>query len=556
MEFLQLAETLDEVSKTSKRNEKKALVAGFLRKLMQDEIEAATLFLAGRVFAERDDRTLNVSWGGILEVVKQMLDITGNEIQEHYDGDIGEAMKSLVESSGHSYQTSLVYEALTVLSVRDALERIASAKGTGSAREKRGLLLGLLSNASPLELRYLISLVLQDTRTGLSDGLLAEAIALAYGIPEPTVRRAWSYCGDLGQVAKIASHEGESGLERVSVELFRPVKPMLAAPADSVADVIDEAGEALAFELKLDGARVQIHKSGERIMIFSRRLNDVTESLPETVALVGESVLADRAILDGEVVAVDRDGTPYPFQVVMKRFGRTRDITEALSEVRVSLVLFDILLANDTLLVDEPYEHRRTTLTHTVQEEIVVKNLVTNSLEKAITFFDQSRKMGHEGLVAKRLSSPYVPGTRGKLWYKIKHVMDTLDLVITAAEWGHGRRSKWLSDYHLAVLHEQTGEFLEVGKTFKGLTDEEFADMTSKLLDIKMAESRGAVRVRPQVVVEVVASEVQKSPTYKSGLALRFARIKSIRFDKAAEDATTLSEIQAMYEKQFKYKAR
>jgi DNA ligase-1 len=556
MEFLRLAEALDAVASTTKRNEKKALAAQLLRSAEPSEADAVALFLAGHVFAERDDRSLNISWRGLMDVIKDLAGVSWKEIESHYEGDVGTAVASLLESSEHSVQTSLLEEPLTVISVRNTLDKIALASGKGSGRQKRALLAGMLSNASPLEIKYLIALILGDMRTGLSQGLVIDAIGRAYRISEMTVRRAWSFCGSLGMVARLAAEEGEKALQSVRIQMFHPVPPMLATPAESVDEVFKETGRDTAFEVKLDGARVQIHKSEDKIRIFSRRLNDVTDSLPEIVECANNGIKATKGIFDGEVVAINEDGTPFPFQVVMKRFGRVKDIEKASSKVRVSLILFDALMIGDSSLVDKPYERRREVLKEVSDSGLLVEQITGPSLDAARNFFRRSRELGHEGLVAKRLSSPYVPGARGRLWFKVKHALDTMDLVIIAAEWGHGRRNKWLSDYHLAVFDSETGEFAMVGKTFKGLTDDEFDELTKHLLQIKVSEARGVVQVRPEIVVEVLASEIQESPTYESGLAMRFARIRAIRYDKSPADATTLSELHETYESQFRFKAR
>jgi DNA ligase-1 len=308
--------------------------------------------------------------------------------------------------------------------------------------------------------------------------------------------------------------------------------------------------------MKLDGARVQIHKNGEIVRIFSRRLSDVTESIPDVVRIVIEKIKAEKAILDGEVLAVDSTGKPFPFQVVMTRFGRTRDVEVAYQDKKLQLVLFDVLLLDDQHLVDKPYSLRRKILEESVPADLVISRIVTKDIEGATEFFERSQELGHEGLVAKTLDSPYVPGVRGKHWLKIKHALDTMDLVIIAAEWGHGRRSKWLSDYHLAVRDMDSGEFVMIGKTYKGLTDKEFQKMTENLQKLEISSKGHVVRVKPEIVVEVLASEIQESPTYESGLALRFARISRIRDDKGTQDVMTLSELKEVYEKQFRFKAR
>jgi DNA ligase-1 len=553
--FVELARVLDSIAATTKRKQKTKLAGEFLGGVDRAETSQAALFLGGMIFAERDQRVLNISWRGLLNALETVMELKDDSISLVYEGDIGEAVARLVEEVGHTKQTTLFSEPLTLSSVRKTAVRIADVKGKGSVRERESLLAGLFVEASPREAKYLAALFLGDMRTGLSEGLLAESIAVAFDIDPKVVRRAWSFSGDLGEVAKLASEGGAKALGAIRVEVMRAVKPMLASPSDGV-EVVLESEFDFSFEMKLDGARVQIHKDGDRVVIFSRRLTDVTESLPDIVKTVQDSVSAKSVILDGEVLAVDRSGKPFPFQVVMTRFGRTRDIETAHQETKLNLVLFDILLLDDHHLVDETYTTRRKKLEETVPSELVIERIVTSDLASATEFFQKSQELGHEGLVAKSLDSPYEPGVRGKHWLKIKHTLDTMDLVIIAAEWGHGRRSKWLSDYHLAVRDDESGEFVMIGKTYKGLTDLEFQSMTEELQKLEVSSKRNIVYVKPRIVVEVLASEIQKSPTYDSGFALRFARVKRIREDKNPQDSMTLKELKEVFEKQFRFKAR
>ncbi|UCE09922.1 MAG: ATP-dependent DNA ligase [Candidatus Thorarchaeota archaeon] len=554
--FAELAKVLDDVSIVSGRNKKINLLAQYIRELSPEEVSTAVYFLSGKVFSESDQRTLDVSWAGIKNALHQILQFKDDELGKHYEGDTGEMVASLLESLDAPRQISLFDEPLTLLSVRQGIDRISSASGKGSRKEKEAIIARLITDASPREARYLVAIILGDLRTGASEGIVAEAIAKASGLDPTLVRRAWQLLGDLGEVAQIAMVDGESGLSQISIRLMRPVKPMLAAPQE--VDALEElvrSGE-FALELKLDGARVQIHKDERDVRIFSRRLLEVTESLPEIVELVQEEFTCKQCVLDGEVVPIDDEGRPYPFQVVMRRFGRVQDVEVSSEEVQLSLHIFDVLFLDGKSLVDEPNERRRKILEGITPSGLLIERLEPKGLEKATEFFERSRELGHEGLVAKRTDSPYLPGVRGKNWFKIKHTLETVDLMVIAVEWGHGRRSKWLSDYHLAVWDEDSGEYAMVGKTFKGLTDKELEEMTRRFLSLKTGENRHIVQVQPAVVVEVLASEIQTSPTYKSGMALRFARIVRIRDDKGPSDVMKLEELKRMFDEQFRFKAR
>ncbi|MFW9767803.1 MAG: ATP-dependent DNA ligase [Candidatus Thorarchaeota archaeon] len=552
-DFVELAKVLDSIADTTKRTLKIRIAGEFLRGVDPDEIGQTALFLSGRIFAERDQRVLNLSWRGLLNAIGSLMDLKDDSVSSVYEGDVGEAIATLVEEYGKTRQTTLFSEPLTIGSVWKTALKIADTKGKGSVKEREALIASLFVEASPREARYLAALFLADMRTGLSEGLLVESIAFAYEISPTIVRRAWSFIGDLGEVARLA-YDGEA-LDKINVKVMRAVKPMLASPSDDVGSLLDST-TGFSFEMKLDGARVQIHKEEDRVKIFSRRLIDVTESLPDIVEIVQNTISARRIILDGEVLAVDESGKPYPFQVVMTRFGRTRDIDVAHQDTRLKLVLFDILLLDDDHLVDSPYSERRLSLENSVSSEFVIERLVSDDVEEVNDYFRKSRESGHEGLVAKSMQSPYEPGVRGKHWFKIKHTLETMDLMIIAAEWGHGRRNKWLSDYHLAVRDEATDQFVMIGKTYKGLTDAEFEQITQDLKKLEISQRRGVVQVRPEIVVEVLAAEIQESPTYSSGYALRFARIINIREDKGPEDVMTLEELEKVFNDQFRYKAR
>ncbi|RDE11643.1 MAG: DNA ligase [Candidatus Thorarchaeota archaeon] len=553
-QFLELAQVLDRISQTSSRTEKVNLIAEFLRNTSHDDMRSATLFLAGRVFAECDPRALNISWSGLVGSLRQLVDYSQKDFDKVYKGDTGDAVASLLGLMRVTRQEVLETEPLSIGRTASTFAAIASASGQGSRKKKETLMVRMLSEATPREAKYLVALLLSDTRTGVSEGLVAEGIAAAFMIGPVTVRRAWSLTGDLGEVAALASVGGKDELDRVSMVLFRPVKPMLATQATDLRELINSIGVPVALELKLDGARVQVHSDGQQVRLYSRSLTDVTDSLPDVAQAVRNEVSSKQAILDGEVIAIDPQGTPYLFQAVMTRFGRVQDVESKLKQTKLELRLFDVLMEGGKAFVDRPYAERRTVLEQIAPPDMIVERLVTSSDSDAERFFERSLQLGHEGLMVKKLDSTYVPGLRGKTWFKIKHTI-TLDMVIVGAEWGYGRRSKWLSDYHLAIRNEETDDYVMIGKTFKGLTDPEFESMTKRLLDIQTGKEGRVIKVRPEIVVEVLVSEIQESPTYDGGMTLRFARIARIRDDKRPEDATTLVELRRLYEARLQYKA-
>jgi DNA ligase-1 len=331
---------------------------------------------------------------------------------------------------------------------------------------------------------------------------------------------------------------------------------MLAQTANTVSDALAEHGGKTAFEHKYDGARVQIHKRGDEVRVFSRRLKEATQSLPEVVETVKANIKADEAILEGEVIAVNDSGHPIPFQHLMRRFKRVREVRDMAEKIPVRLYLFDVLFLDGKSLIALPYLRRREILSEKAKEIPLTAQLVTDKKRQAEKFLSEAMDAGHEGLMAKKLNSAYTPGTHGKRWLKIKPVLEHLDLAITAAEYGYGRRHGWLSDYYLAARDPVTEEFLNVGKTFRGLTDAEIIEMSQRLKELAVREKHNRVMVLPKLVVEVAYNEIQKSRKYKSKMALRFARISRIRDDKSAEDADTIEKVREIYERQFAKKGK
>jgi len=448
---------------------------------------------------------------------------------------------------------------LSILDVALAFDEVASASGPGSKRAKVERLTTLLSRATDEERTVIRGILLGEMRIGLHEGLLQDAVAQAAGADLDLVRRAAHFLADLAEVARIALTDGPAGLQRVDIRLFVPLLPMLAETATALGEVFDAHRGGTSLEVKYDGARIQLHQQGDRVRIWSRGLAEVTESLPDIVAVAKRALRADGLILDGEVVAVGSGGRPLPFQELMRRFRRVREIETAAAEIPLALYLFDCLMLNGRSLIDEPYEHRWAALERLTGGAHLAHRIIPQDARDAETFLSEALAAGHEGVMAKALDSPYTPGSRGKRWLKVKPA-ETIDCVIVAADWGSGRRRGWLSNYHLAVAdgappHDTAG-WAPVGKTFKGLTDDEFRAMTARLQALAIRDDGYTVAVRPEVVVEVAYNEIQKSPHYSSGFALRFARISRIRDDKSPQQATSLAELRALFERQFASKGR
>jgi DNA ligase-1 len=552
--FAELASLGEQLERTTSRLELAGLLAEFLQKLDPTEIPPALRLTIGQVFPEWDGRALNLSWKAAMKVVGGLASPTAADRQAIFADaeDTGEAVRLLLERARSEPPQP---PPLTILDVYRAFEEIAAASGRGSRQRKEELLRGLLLRASSVEAKYIVKDVIAEMRHGVGEGIMLEAIAQAAGVPPRLVRRANMLWGDLGEVALVALTEGEAALKQATVRLFRPLKPMLAQIAEDLAEAFERYQGRVALEYKLDGARVQIHKRGDEVKIYSRQLSDVTASLPDVVEKIRQGLKAHEAIVEGEAVAVDAQGRPLPFQHLMRRFRRVHDVAAMMREIPLQLHLFDLLYVDGHSLIDAPCEKRWQALEEIVGTLSLVPRLIPRTVEEGQGFAEQAYRAGHEGVMAKDLASRYTPGMRGKAWLKLKHVL-TLDLVIVAADWGYGRRHGWLSNYHLAARDEATGEYLEVGKTFKGPTDEEFQEMTQRLLALERSRRGGTVFVELRVVVEVLFNELQESSQYKSGLALRFARIARVREDKSPVEADTIQTLRQLYERQFEYKGR
>jgi DNA ligase-1 len=439
-------------------------------------------------------------------------------------------------------ETAASAPTLTLADLDATLERIIEVRGKGAAGERARLLRALFARATEEEQDFLVRLLLGELRQGALEGLMVEAVAKAAALPVADVRRAAMVSGDVGTVAEAALGEGAAGLRRFAIALFRPLQPMLAQPSESIADALGRLGRA-ALEHKLDGARIQAHKAGDEVRVYSRRLNEVTEAVPEVVEAV-RALPARSAILDGEAIALRPDGRPQPFQITMRRFGRRLNVAAMRAELPLRPFFFDCLALDEEALIDRPAEERFAALAAALPAAILIPRLVTDREDEAQAFVAQALAAGHEGVMAKALDTAYAAGARGSSWLKVKPI-HTLDLVVLAAEWGHGRRKGWLSNLHLGARDE--AGFVMLGKTFKGLTDALLAWQTEQLLAHEIARDAWTVYVRPELVVEVAFNDIQASPHYPGGMALRFARVKRYRPDKRAEDADTIDMVRAIF---------
>jgi ATP-dependent DNA ligase I len=436
-------------------------------------------------------------------------------------------------------------ETLSVGEVDGRLTELAGMRGSGSAARRAQALADLFSRAADTEQQFLLRLLIGELRQGALAGVMIEAIAAAASLPVAAVRRAAMYSGSLGTVAKRALLEGAGALARFQLELFSPVSPMLAQTAVDVAEALQAIHGEAAFEWKMDGARIQVHKLGEEVRIYTRSLNDISPAVPEIVEQA-RSFAEHTLVLDGEAIAFDAGGRPHPFQVTMKRFGRKLNVAATRAALPIQAFYFDCLRVGDESMADRPTRERFQALAKAVPAAFLIPRLVTSSEPEARAFYDAAIAAGHEGVMAKSLDAPYEAGNRGAGWLKIKRV-HTLDLVVLAAEWGSGRRTGKLSNLHLGALDPASGEYIMLGKTFKGLTDAILAWQTEEFQKREVRRDSGTVYIRPELVVEIAFSDLQSSTRYPGGLALRLARVKRYRDDKRVDEADTMESVRKIY---------
>ena len=496
-----LAATSEAVGEVSGRKAKIELLAGVLRRCSPSEVAIAVAWLSG----ELRQRQIGVGWA------------------------------SLRDLPGPAAEPSL-----EICPVDGEFARIGALSGPGSVAARRGALSALFARATEGEQRLLRALLGGELRQGAAAGVMAEAVAAAADVPRDAVRRALMLRGDLGDVAAAAFSGGAAALSAFRLEVGRPVLPMLAAPGDDVEAAVGKLGTA-ALEWKLDGARVQVHRRGDEVGVFTRTLDDITARVPEIVAFA-RSLPVSEVVLDGEAIALREDGRPHPFQVTASRFGsRSRD-----AGLPLTPLFFDVLHVDGSDLLDRPGVERAAALADVVPDAARIPRAVVGDVEAAQAFLDEALVAGHEGLVVKSLDAPYAAGRRGAGWLKVKP-RHTLDLVVLAAEWGHGRRRGWLSNLHLGARDPGGAGFVMLGKTFKGLTDAMLTWQTDRLLSLETGRDAYTVYVRPELVVEIAFDGVQSSSRYPGGVALRFARVLRHRPDKLAAEADTLDAVLAVH---------
>lgn len=539
MKYAEIVEIYEKLDSTSKKLKKTAILADFY-KSCSDELYNAVVLSMGVVFP-RGEQELGIADGMIKRVIMRVAGATEKEVIEKFKmtGDLGSTAEKLLEKKK---QTSLVKRELTVGHVFDNLRRLPSLSGKGSQDRKIALIADLLSAATPKEARYIVRTALSQMRIGVAAGIVRDAIAKAFGKDAKEIDRIHDVIGDFGKVAEMAKR----GRLKAEISVGIPLRVMLADRAADLKEAMEKF-EKMAVETKYDGFRVQIHKNGNDVKVFSRRMEDVTKQFPDIVSVAKEGIRCKQCIVEGEALAI-KAGRPRPFQLLSRRIQRKYDIEKMVKEIPVQVNLFELLYFDGESYLREPLSKRWNDLKKIINENKsfrLADHLETKGFEKVDKFYKRSLALGQEGVIVKNLNAPYQPGKRVGYWVKVKEILDPLDLVVIGAEWGEGRKAKWLSSVVLAARNKD--KLVSTGRMASGFTEEQLDALTKTLKPLITKEEGKVVHVKPSVVLEIGYEELQKSPKYESGYAMRFPRLLNFRTDKSPEDCTTLKEIEKIY---------
>lgn len=585
MKYSELVEVYRKLEATSKRLEKTHHLSEFLKKTGASDIEEVMLLLTGRVFPAWDERKIGVASRMMIKALAKATGDSPDSVEKSWKktGDLGDTAELLISKKK---QRTLFSSELTVSKVFNNIQKLAEMTGEGTVEKKAQLIAELLTSAKPIEAKYITRTVLEELRVGLGDGTIRDAIVWAFFskeiglkydekendlvLPENSrevfnkyinlVQSAYDVANDFAAVAKTIREKGEKGLEKTGLTAGRPVKVMLAQKVKDVKEGFETVGKPAALEFKYDGVRMQIHRKGDKIVVYTRRLEEVTKQFPEVINYVRSNVKSKDFILDSEAVGFDpKTGKYLPFQKISQRVKRKYDIEKMAKEFPVEVNIFDIIQYEGESMINKPFNERRKIIEKIVKPEKrkiqCAEQITTSDEKKAGEFYKKSLAAGNEGVMMKNLEAPYKPGSRVGYMIKLKPVMKELDLVIVGAEWGTGKRSEWLSSFVLACRDEETGEFLEVGKVGTGIKEKKeegvsFDELTEMIKPLVISEKGKEVRIKSEIVIEVTYEEIQKSPSYSSGYALRFPRLSRLRDDRAPEECSTLEMVKEFYKKQ------
>lgn len=556
MEYSKLVETYRALGETQSTLEKTAILAEFYENA-EDELKDIILLSMGRAFPSWKNMDLGISSKTMVDIIKEATGKTESEIEKAWkdEGDLGTAAEKLMENGGG--QQSLMHRDLTVERVNQKLEKVANMSqeslGSVSMDKKKKEVAALLNDATPEEAKYIVRTFIENLRLGVGEGIVRDALAETFfeGEHAEEIQRGYDLTNDFRQVAE-ACEKGIEAVNALEIELFQPISSMLAKKVETIEEGFEEVGKPAAIDYKYDGMRAQIHVKQGEIRVFTRRLEDVTKQFPDVVKAVKENVDAKNCIIDTEIVAYDpEDGSMVPFQQLSKRIKRKYDIQKLKKQIPVEVRPFD-LIYNESSRLDTPYNERWSELGEIIKEKEKQLRLVdhakTEDRDEVQKMQQRSLSEGQEGIMMKSIDAKYKPGNRVGYMVKLKPVMETLDLAIIGAKYGEGRRSGWLSRLKLGCYDSENDQYLMVGKMATGLTDEQLEEITEKLKPLITEEDGREVKVRPEVIVEAEYEEIQKSPNYDSGYALRFPRMKQFREDK--ERADSIEKLENLYDSQ------
>jgi len=564
MEYSILVDTYEKLEKTPSKLGKLDILSELFLKTPSEKLPRVALLIVGRVFPAYSEYELGIATQMMIKAISKATGFSPGEIEKKFKnkGDLGLATEECVKSRK---QRILFKKELTVNNVFENLQKLAFVTGVGSQERKLNLIAELLTSAKAKEARYIVRTILQELRIGVAEGIMRDAIVKAFLTREDmtkedkneminAVEYAWNVLSDFGEIAKIVKEKGIDGLKKVKIQLGKPVQVMLGEKAESIEDVIKDFGK-VAAEYKYDGMRAQIHKKDDKIWVYTRRLEDVTKQFPDLVKICKEGLKPRECIVEGEALGISpKTRLPLPFQMLSQRIHRKYDIEKMVKEIPIQLHLFDVVYLDGKPLFNKSFTDRRKLLEGIIKvipnKLQLAKQLVTDDIKKIEKFYKEALNAKQEGLFLKVLGSKYVFGRHVGGWYKIKPIMETLDLVIIGATWGVGSRANWLSSYVLACRDPDTGKILPCGMMGTGLTEEQFQMMTDTLKDLILKEKGRKVVLKPKVVVEVAYQEIQKSPNYESGYALRFPRLIKIREDKSPDETDTLKRVSDLFKTQ------
>jgi|TARA_Y100000034_G_scaffold77645_1_gene93331 DNA ligase-1 len=555
MDYSVLTKTYEELESTTKRLEKTKTISELLKKTKEKELEKVIYLLQGKVFPKWDERKIGMSSRLVLKAINLSTGVSINKLEKEWTkkGDLGIVVEEQIKKSK---QTSLFKTKLTIEKVFSNIQKLAELEGKGTVTKKIQLITELLTSAKPEEARFIARTVIEDLRIGVQDGVIRDSIAKAFSKEIKEIENAYNLTNDFAEVAIAAK---KNKLKLLEMQTGKPINPMLAIKSETIEDAFKALGTPILAEYKLDGFRLQIHKKGDEIKLFTRRLENVTNQFKEILPTIKSHIKEKECILDSELVGFNPKTNNYlPFQHISQRIRRKYDIEKKSEELPVEINVFDIISKNKKPLLNETQEGRRKILEKIIKQEkhkiVLTKKLVTKNKKEIEKFYKESLKKGNEGIMLKNLEAKYVPGRRVGGWLKIKPTKETLDLVITGANWGEGKRVKWLASFTVACRDKN--KFLTIGKVGTGIAEKDsdltFEKLTKELKPLIKEQKGKHVTLKPKIVLEIIYEEIQKSPTYSSGFALRFPRVVRLRPDRSASSIDKLERINLIYKKQNK----